>query len=150
MYFTRADLRRCVAQLGTISVGQGSQSTCTKVCRIGSNWSHWLKADVRSKILYRDFTGVFYFFVYLFWWLLSVYLFIYLSLIYSFIIIFIFLFFWYFVGFFRVGLFVYLFIYLFLFVCWLVLNICPLKHFKLNIRFTHITQLTLIHTHTPI
>ena len=31
----RAGLRRCGAQLGTISVGPGSQSTCTKVCRIG-------------------------------------------------------------------------------------------------------------------
>ena len=31
----RACLRRCGAQLGTISVGPGSQSTCTKVCRIG-------------------------------------------------------------------------------------------------------------------
>ena len=26
---------RCGAQLGTILVGPGSQSTCTKVCRIG-------------------------------------------------------------------------------------------------------------------
>ena len=31
----RAGLRRCGVQLGTISVGPGSQSTCTKVCRIG-------------------------------------------------------------------------------------------------------------------
>ena len=31
----RADLRGCGAQLETISVGPGSQSTCTKVCRIG-------------------------------------------------------------------------------------------------------------------
>ena len=35
LVITRADLRRCGAQLGTISVGPGSQSTCTKVCRIG-------------------------------------------------------------------------------------------------------------------
>ena len=28
-------LRSCGAQLGTISVGRGSQSTCSKVCRIG-------------------------------------------------------------------------------------------------------------------
>ena len=42
----RTGLRRCGAQLGTISVGPGSQSTCTKVCRIGSNWSNWLKAGV--------------------------------------------------------------------------------------------------------
>ena len=31
----RAGLRMCGAQLGTISVSPGSQSTCTKVCRIG-------------------------------------------------------------------------------------------------------------------
>ena len=28
----RASLRRCIEQLGTISVSPGSQSTCTKVC----------------------------------------------------------------------------------------------------------------------
>ena len=28
-------LRMCGAKLGTSSVGSGSQSTCTKVCRIG-------------------------------------------------------------------------------------------------------------------
>ena len=33
---SRAGLRRSGAQLGTISVAPGSQSTCTKVCRIGS------------------------------------------------------------------------------------------------------------------
>ena len=43
-YVSYIYLRRCVAQLGSISVGSGSQSTCTKVCRIGSNWSNWLKA----------------------------------------------------------------------------------------------------------
>ena len=32
---SRAGLRRCGAQLGTKSVGPGSLSTCTKVCRIG-------------------------------------------------------------------------------------------------------------------
>ena len=31
----RAGLRRCGAQLGTILVGPGSQSTCNKVCRTG-------------------------------------------------------------------------------------------------------------------
>ena len=31
----RAGLVRCWAQLGTISVGPGSQSTFTKICRIG-------------------------------------------------------------------------------------------------------------------
>ena len=31
----RAGLMRCGAQLGPISVGPGSQSTCTKVYRIG-------------------------------------------------------------------------------------------------------------------
>ena len=30
----RAGFMRCGSQLGTISVGPGSQSTCTKVCRI--------------------------------------------------------------------------------------------------------------------
>ena len=30
----RAGIRRRGAQLGTISVGPGSQSSCTKVCRI--------------------------------------------------------------------------------------------------------------------
>ena len=33
---SRVGLRRCGPQLGTISVGPGSQSTCTKVCRIRS------------------------------------------------------------------------------------------------------------------
>ena len=32
---SRAGRRRYGAQLGTILVGPGSQSTCTKVCRIG-------------------------------------------------------------------------------------------------------------------
>ena len=32
---SRTGLRKCGAQLGTISVGPGSQSTCTEVCRIG-------------------------------------------------------------------------------------------------------------------
>ena len=32
---SRAGLRRCGAQLGVISVGPDSQSTCIKVCRIG-------------------------------------------------------------------------------------------------------------------
>ena len=32
---SRAGVRRSGAQLGTISVGPGSQSTCTKVCRNG-------------------------------------------------------------------------------------------------------------------
>ena len=35
MLTDRAVLRRCGAQLGPISVGPGSQSTCIKVCRIG-------------------------------------------------------------------------------------------------------------------
>ena len=34
LYFQAISVRRCGAQLGTISVGPGSQSTCTKVCRI--------------------------------------------------------------------------------------------------------------------
>ena len=34
-YMTRAGLRRCGAQLGIISVGPDSQSTCTNVCKIG-------------------------------------------------------------------------------------------------------------------
>ena len=52
----RAGLRRCGAQLGTISVGPGSQSTCTKVCRIGrgaqigSNWSNWLRPALMTGI----------------------------------------------------------------------------------------------------
>ena len=32
MFHPRAGFRRYWAQLGTISVGPGSQSTCTKVC----------------------------------------------------------------------------------------------------------------------
>ena len=32
----RASIRKCGAQLGTILVGPDSQSTCTKICRIGA------------------------------------------------------------------------------------------------------------------
>ena len=59
----RAGLRRCGPQLGTISVGPGSQSTCTKVCRIGrgaqldgSNWSIWLKLmPVLGRVIHTTF-----------------------------------------------------------------------------------------------
>ena len=42
----RAGVSWCRAQLGTISVGPGSQSIFTKVCYIGSNWSNWLQAGL--------------------------------------------------------------------------------------------------------
>ena len=52
--FPWPSLRRCGAQFGTILVSPGSQSTCTKVCRIGrgaqigSNWFSWLESGPAS------------------------------------------------------------------------------------------------------
>ena len=54
--FNRAGLMRSEAQLGTISVGPGSQSTCTKVCRIGRgpNWAQFRSAQVPSQLAPRS------------------------------------------------------------------------------------------------